>query len=91
MLQPEAEDSYFTWNFFDSYLQQKEYFSSYVFIDKIDHILKNNPTLRKEYKTKRKEDSSFRESEGTNYISYIKTALILKKLTMYFQYLSRLN
>ena len=63
VLQPEAEDSYFTWNFFDSYLQQKEYFSSYVFIDKIDDILKNNPTLRKKYKTKRKEDSSFRESE----------------------------
>ena len=63
MLQPEAEDSYFTWNFFDSYLQQKEYFSSYVFIDKIDDILENNPTLRKEYKKKRKEDSSFRESE----------------------------
>ena len=40
VLQPETEDSYLSWNFFDSYLQQKEYFSSYVFVDKIGDILK---------------------------------------------------
>ena len=36
VLQPELEDAYLSWNFFDSYLQQKEYFSSYIFIDKIE-------------------------------------------------------
>ena len=63
VLQPEAEDSYLVWNFFDSYLQQKEYFSSYVFVDKIEEILKRNPTLKKKYKAKLKEDEEFRSSE----------------------------
>lgn len=30
-LEPRATDSFFTWNFFDACLQQKEYFSPYVF------------------------------------------------------------
>ena len=42
VLQPELEDAFLSWNFFDSYLQQKEYFSSYVFIDKIEEILVND-------------------------------------------------
>jgi len=63
VLQPDAEDSYLIWNFFDSYLQHKEYFSSYVFVDKIGEILKHNPELKKKYKAKLKEDSSFRSSE----------------------------
>ena len=63
VLQPKAEDSYLIWNFFDSYLQQKEYFSSYVFVDKIGEILKQDPELKKKYKAKLKEDDSFRSSE----------------------------
>ena len=31
VLEPEGPDSYFNWNFFDEILQQKEWFSSYVF------------------------------------------------------------
>ncbi|MDA9817250.1 hypothetical protein N9C19_00605 [bacterium] len=61
--QPESEDSYLSWNFFDSYLQQKEYFSSYVFIDKIEEILRNNPGLNKEYKKRKRKDEDFRTSE----------------------------
>jgi len=30
-LEPQAEDSYFAWNFFDAILGQKEYFSDYAF------------------------------------------------------------
>lgn len=63
VLQPETEDSYLSWNFFDSYLQQKEYFSSYVFVDKIGDILKNDPQLKRSYKKKLKEDEAFRNSE----------------------------
>ena len=63
VLQPESEDSYLSWNFFDSYLQQKEYFSSYVFIDKIEGILRNNPGLNKEYKKRKRTDEDFRTSE----------------------------
>ena len=63
VLQPELEDAYLSWNFFDSYLQQKEYFSSYVFIDKIEEILDNDLKLKKEYELKKKEDNSFASSE----------------------------
>lgn len=63
VLQPEAEDSYLIWNFFDSYLQQKEYFSSYVFIDKIEEILDNDPKLAEAFEEKKLEDSEFRNSE----------------------------
>jgi len=60
---PDAEDSFFSWNFYDSYLQQKEYFSSYVFIDQIQFILDSNPTLKQEFDEMKKENESFRNSE----------------------------
>ena len=63
VLHPECEDSYFSWNFFDSYLQQKEYFSSYVFVDKIEEILRNNPDLMNEFNQKKRLDEGFRNSE----------------------------
>lgn len=47
-LEPQATDSYFNWNFFDSILGQKEYFSPYVFEDLAADLLKNNPDLRKQ-------------------------------------------
>ena len=59
VLQPELEDAYLSWNFFDSYLQQKEFFSSYVFIDKIEGILNDDLKLKKEYELKKKEDAAF--------------------------------
>jgi len=60
---PDAEDSFFSWNFFDSYLQQKEYFSSYVFIDQVKSILDSNQILKSEFEKKKLEDESFRNSE----------------------------
>jgi hypothetical protein len=63
VLQSRAEDSYLSWNFYDSYLQQKEYFSNYVFIDQIEEILKANPTLKATFEAKKETDSTFRNSE----------------------------
>ena len=63
VLHPECEDSYFSWNFFDSYLQQKEYFSSYVFVEKIEEILLNDQTLMDEFNEKKRLDEGFRNSE----------------------------
>lgn len=60
---PDAEDSFFGWNFYDSYLQQKEYFSSYVFIDQVKSILELNPKLKQEFEKKKKDSESFRNSE----------------------------
>ena len=62
-LQPRAEDSYLTWNFFDSYLQQKEYFSNYVFKDQIAEILAKDKKLSDEYQLRKAMDEKFRNSE----------------------------
>ena len=89
VLQPETEDSYLSWNFFDSYLQQKEYFSSYVFVDKIGNILKNDPQLKRSYKKKLKEDEAFRNSEWDQlYYIYIHSPYFEKTygvLPVYYQ------
>jgi len=61
-LEPQAVDSYFNWNFFDSILQQKEYFSAYVFEDTAAKLLKDNPALKAEFEAKKKQDADFAKS-----------------------------
>ena len=58
-LEPEAVDSYFNWNFFDSILQQKEWFSDYVFEDIAADMLKQNPTLEQQLEQKKATDPEF--------------------------------
>ncbi len=58
-LEPVAPDSYFAWNFFDGILQQKEYFSSYVFEDLAAEILEKNPDLKKQLEEKKAADADF--------------------------------
>ena len=60
-LEPEAVDSFFNWNFFDTILQQKEGFSTYVWEDKAFEILKNDPDLKRRFEEKRK-DSTFKNN-----------------------------
>lgn len=62
VLTPNAPDSYFAWNYFDSYVQQKEYFSAYVFEDLAAQMLRENHHLKKEFKLKKKNDPAFAES-----------------------------
>ncbi len=52
VLEPDATDSYFAWNFFDEILGRKEYFSPYVFEEKAIEILERNPELKKKYEEK---------------------------------------
>jgi hypothetical protein len=47
-LEPQAPDSYFAWNFFDGILQQKEWFSDYIFEDLAEEIVANDPKLAAE-------------------------------------------
>lgn len=61
-LEPEAIDSYFNWNFFDAILQQKEYFSAYVFEDLAKELLVKKPTLKSELETKKSSDKAFSEN-----------------------------
>ncbi len=46
-LEPQGVDSFFAWNFFDSILDQKEYFSNYIFEDTAAELVKKDPALRK--------------------------------------------
>lgn len=59
VLEPRCEDSYFAWNFMDSYIQEKEYFSPYVFEDEASKLLSNNEELRNKLEEKKKTDPEF--------------------------------
>lgn len=61
VLEPKNEDSYFAWNFFDSYMQQKEYFSTYVFEEKAAELLENE-SIRLEFEKRKSEDPDFANS-----------------------------
>ena len=58
-LEPQGVDSFFNWNFFDAILQQKEYFSAYVFEDTAAKLLKDNPALKAEFETKKQKEPEF--------------------------------
>lgn len=62
VLQPEAPDSYFNWNFFDPILQQKEWFSSYVFEDIAAEMLRKDPKLKAELEAKKATEPEFAAS-----------------------------
>jgi hypothetical protein len=55
-LEPQGVDSFFAWNFFDSVLGQKEYFSDYVFEDIAAALLKADPELRKKLDEEKAKD-----------------------------------
>jgi len=61
-LEPHAPDSWFAWNFFDGILQQKEYFSAYVFEDVAADYLQQHPELKAELEQKKQEDEEFAKS-----------------------------
>ena len=58
-LEPQAPDSFFNWNFFDTILQQKEGFSPYVWEDKALEILSKKPKLQIAFNTKKSYDKDF--------------------------------
>ena len=58
-LEPEAVDSFFNWNFFDTVLQQKEGFSPYVFEDLALGILEEHPALKDSLATKKERNIDF--------------------------------
>ena len=58
-LEPEAVDSFFNWNYFDGILNQKEYFSDYVFEDTAAELLAANAKLKAAFEKKKAEDAKF--------------------------------
>lgn len=61
-LEPQAPDSFFNWNFFDTILQQKEGFSPYVWEDMASEFLNANPDIQAEFKNKKSADRDFADS-----------------------------
>lgn len=61
-LEAEATDSFFNWNFFDTILEQKEHYSSYVFEDIAEKLLLENPALRYLLNQKMNTDKEFAEN-----------------------------
>jgi len=59
MLEPKAKDSFFRWNFFDSVLDQREYFSPYGFEENALRTLEELPALKAELEARRKADPEF--------------------------------
>ena len=59
VLEPTAPDSYFSWNYFDPILMQKEWFSSYVFEDVAAELLREDVALRTAFETKKQQDPAF--------------------------------
>lgn len=58
-LEPQAPDSFFNWNFFDTILQQKEGFSPYVFEDIALKLLEENQSLKDSFLLKKENDKQF--------------------------------
>lgn len=58
-LEPQAEDSYFAWNFFDAILGQKEGYSAYAFEDIAADYLKNNPGIKTKLEQRSTADTAF--------------------------------
>ncbi len=58
-LEPGADDSYFSWNFFDAILQQKEGYSNYRWEDVAAKYLTEHPEVRAELEAKKKADEKF--------------------------------
>lgn len=62
VLEPQAPDSFFNWNFFDSVLSRKEYFSAYVFEDEAAEMLRNNESLREAFEKAKQADEALSKS-----------------------------
>ncbi|MEM9650374.1 MAG: hypothetical protein AAF969_18015, partial [Bacteroidota bacterium] len=58
-LEPQADDSFFNWNFFDTVLQQKEGFSPYVFEDAALEILSKDTIMRANFLARKELDEAF--------------------------------
>ncbi|MEO5681123.1 MAG: M14 family metallopeptidase [Chitinophagaceae bacterium] len=64
VLEPQGDDSYFAWNFFDATLGQKEGYSGYVFEDTAEDFLKNNPDVKTQLEQRKATDTAFARNAG---------------------------
>ena len=62
VLEPQGDDSYFAWNYFDGTLGRKEGFSAYAFEDIAAQYLNEHPDVRKQLEARRASDTAFAKS-----------------------------
>ncbi|OQP51344.1 hypothetical protein A4H97_27590 [Niastella yeongjuensis] len=62
VLEPQADDSYFAWNYFDGILGRKEGFSAYAFEDIAAQYLNEHPDVRKLLEARKSTDTAFAKS-----------------------------
>lgn len=62
VLEPQGDDSYFAWNYFDGVLARKEWFSAYAFEDIAAQYLNEHAALKKQLDTKKAADTVFAKS-----------------------------
>jgi hypothetical protein len=70
VLEPQAEDSYFAWNYFDGVLGQKEGYSSYVFEETANEYLKGHPEVKTKLEQRRATDTAFAKS-GSAQLNFV--------------------
>ncbi|WP_413670052.1 M14 family zinc carboxypeptidase [Mucilaginibacter sp. Mucisp86] len=63
-LEPQGVDSFFAWNFFDSVLGEKEYFSDYVFEDIAADLLKKDPSIKQKLDDAKAKDPQLANNAG---------------------------
>jgi hypothetical protein len=63
MLEPESEDSWFNWNFFDAILDRKEYFSPYAWELQAQKLIEQHPEWKTELDQKKASDPAFAADE----------------------------
>jgi hypothetical protein len=62
VLEPQAPDSYFSWNFFDATLGQKEGYSGYAFEEIAAQYLREHPEVKSKLEERRASDTAFAKS-----------------------------
>jgi len=63
VLEPESDDSFFAWNFFDACLQKKEWFSPYIFEETAKKILETQPEIKEALAKAIKEDPKMAQND----------------------------
>ncbi len=69
-LEPTAPDAFFAWGFFDAVLQQKEYYSDYVFEDLAAEMLAKDKTLKEKLEQRKISDPAFAK-DGRGQLNFI--------------------
>jgi hypothetical protein len=70
MLEPTGDDSYFSWNFFDAILQEKEGYSAYRLEDVAGAYLRDHPEVRDSLEKKKQSDPGF-AANGAAQLDYV--------------------